>query len=269
MGFLLGLISNMVANIVFWMLLGIAFWLLTTTITRRFSRFFGLTRVNSVAVVLSNLWTPQLTRSGRTTGYTISKHELWAAQAVGRLFSSASLRLPDIVRGLVDDLWLRGRVQCAVEISPLPDESADLDRNLIVVGSSARNSVRGHYVRSRLPTAILTGEDQATDPWNVMKNERSITLVRRGTESKVEFREVNLALIEKCCDPDRGTTIFFCLGLRADGSWAATEYLTRNWKRLAAEFRNSDFVICLGFPYSEKYAEEYREPIRLSIGGGG
>jgi hypothetical protein len=33
-----------------------------------------------------------------------------------------------------------------------------------------------------------------------------------------------------------------------------------------AEFGNAGFVMCLGFPYSEKYAEEYGEPICLSIG---
>jgi hypothetical protein len=33
-----------------------------------------------------------------------------------------------------------------------------------------------------------------------------------------------------------------------------------------AEFGNVGLVMCLGFPYSEKYAEEYGEPICLSIG---
>jgi len=67
-------------------------------------------------------------------------------------------------------------------------------------------------------------------------------------------------------DPDRGTTIFFCLGIRGDGSWAATEYLIRNWKRLAADFGDSDFVVCLGFPKTENYLDDYKEPLRLSVG---
>jgi hypothetical protein len=268
MGFILGLVSNVVANVVFWVLLGIVFWALTTTVARRFSRFFGLGRVNGVTVFVSNLWNPSASTSGKTVGYTISMHELWAAQSVDRLFSSASLRLPDLVRGLVDALWLHGRAQLAIKVSPPEGEDADLDRNLIVVGSSTKNSVRARYVQARLPTAILTGEDQVPDRWQAMKAARSITIVRGGTESKVNFTDVNLALIEKCHDPDRGTTIFFCLGLRGDGSWAATEYLARNWKRLAVEFGDADFVMCLGFPQPEKYADEYREPLRLSIGSG-
>jgi hypothetical protein len=163
MGFVLGLVSNMAANLVFWVLLGAVFWALATTVARRFSRFFGFVRVNSIAVFLSNLWTPQASRSGGTVGYTIALHELRAAQSVDRLFSSASLRLPDLVRGLVDALWLRGRVRCAIEVSPPKGEDADLDRNLIVIGSSVRNSVRARYVQARLPTAILTGEEQLSD----------------------------------------------------------------------------------------------------------
>jgi hypothetical protein len=265
MGFIVGLASSIVANCVFWLLLGVTFWAVGLTVARRFSRFFGLTRVSSIAVFVSNLWTPRPGRQG--TGYTIALHELWAAQSVDRLFSSAPLRLPDLVRGLVDALWLRQRIRCAIDVSPLKSEEADLDRNLIVVGSSARNSVRARYVQAGLPTAIITGEDQVSDPMKAIAQTRSITLRQGGAESTVQLAGVNLALVEKCRDPDRDTTVFFCLGIRGDASWAATEYLVRKWKRLSAEFGDKNFVVCLGFPLTEKYAEEYREPIRLSIGG--
>jgi hypothetical protein len=237
MGFILGLVSNVVANLVFWALLGIIFWAVSVTVARRFSRFFGLARVNAVAVLLSNLWTPQSSTSGRPVGYTIALHELRAAQSVDRLFSSAPLRLPDLVRGLVDALWLRQRVSCAVEVSPPEGEVADLDRNLIVVGSSARNSVRARYVRARVPTAILTGEDQVPVVWTQIQAARSITIRRDGSESTINLAAANLALVEKCRDPDRGTTIFFCAGIRGDSSWAATEYLARNWKRAGCGVR--------------------------------
>ena len=45
----------------------------------------------------------------------------------------------------------------------------------------------------------------------------------RRDRSTVNFNDVNLALVEKCRDPDRGTTLFFCLGARGDSSWAANE----------------------------------------------
>jgi hypothetical protein len=49
-------------------------------------------------------------------------------------------------------------------------------------------------------------------------------------------------------------------------TWERCEYLATNWKRLAAEFKDDDFLIFLGFPKSDSYLEEYREPLRLGIG---
>jgi hypothetical protein len=87
-------------------------------------------------------------------------------------------------------------------------------------------------------------------------------------ELKSALAGVNLALVEKCRDPDRGTTIFLCLGIRCDTLWAAAEFLVRKWRRLTAEFGDANLIAYVGFPQTEKYAEEYREPIRLSIGDG-
>jgi hypothetical protein len=106
-------------------------------------------------------------------------------------------------------------------------------------------------VRGGLPTAIITGEDSPGYAGGPMDQIRSIT--RGATRSTVNFNDVNLALVEKCRDPDRGTTLFFCLGARGDSSWAATEYLVRNWRRLSGEFGDEGFVVCLGFPKTEKY----------------
>jgi hypothetical protein len=95
----------------------------------------------------------------------------------------------------------------------------------------------------------------------------SFTITRGEEKGEYPVGDVNLAVVEKCHDPERGTTIFFCLGIRGDASWAATEYLVRNWRRLAAEYDDRDFVACLGFPKTEKYLDDYREPINLTIGG--
>jgi hypothetical protein len=264
--FFFGIVSNVLANLVFWLLLGIVFWAASRMVVRRFFRFFGLNRMGAIGVYVSNLWTPQSSPTGRLVGYSISLHELRAAQSVEKLFGSAPLRLPDIVRGLVDALWLHQQVQYATDVSPMQAIDADLDRNLIVVGSSMRNSVRARYVQACLPSAILKGEDQIPFNWQAIAAAHSITITRGEGKSEVSLVDANLAVVEKCHDPERGTTVFFCLGIRADASWAATEYLMRSWKRLAAEFGDDDFVVCLGFPKTEEYLEEYKEPLRLSIG---
>jgi hypothetical protein len=263
MDFVLGLASNVVANIVFWILLGLVFWALSTAFARKFSRFFGLGRVRSVAVYVSNLWNPRLSRTGREVGYTISLHELRAAQSVDRLFGSAPLRLPELVRGLVDALWLRRQVTCAIEVCPLKAEDADLERNLIIVGGSARNTLRARYLRAQVPSAALAEEDETPNVQLGTNKAQYITISHNGSRKEVTAIGANLAIVEKCRDPDRGTVIFFCLGSRADSTWAATEYLIRNWKRLAREFGDNAFVICLAFPHTERYLEEYKEPLRL------
>jgi hypothetical protein len=34
----------------------------------------------------------------------------------------------------------------------------------------------------------------------------------------------------------------------------------------SAEFGGGDFVLCLGFPRTEKYFDEYKQPLRISLG---
>src|ERR1700734_3712325 len=159
MGFLLGVIGNVIANILFWMVLGVAFWLASTFTVQRFLRFFGLRRNPGVSIYLSNLWTPESSLSGRPEGYSISMHELWAAQSVTRLFGSAPMRLPELVRGLVDSLWLRKSVRCEISVSPLEAADADLSRTTIVLGGSVRNPVRARYVEMGLATAVIIDEE--------------------------------------------------------------------------------------------------------------
>jgi hypothetical protein len=261
-GFVFGVAGNIAANLIFWLLLGGLFWGISRATGRRFYRFFGLVNIESVGVYVSNLWTPEASPSGRTIGYTISLHELRAAQSVEKIFGTAPLSLPDLVRGLVDALWLRQQVGCEIDVSPLKVDEANLERNLIVVGSSARNSVRAHYIATGLPSTTLKGEKPSWHSTGV----NAVTIERNGTKSEVSFPDVNIAVVEKCRDPGRGTVVFFCFGIRGDSTWAATEYLIRNWKRLVAEFGDQDFVVCLGFPKTERYLDEYKEPLRLSMG---
>jgi hypothetical protein len=180
MGFLLGFVRSVAANIIFGLLLEIVFWAITTAVARRFSRFFGLYNIRSIAIYLSNLWSPELSRRKRAM---LSLHELRAAQSVDQLFTSAPLRLPELVRGLVDAVWPGHPVRCVVEVSPPGTESADLDRNLVIVGSSARNSLRASYIRAGLPSAYLTDEIDTPDGRLGPSRERSISIWRNGHTS--------------------------------------------------------------------------------------
>jgi hypothetical protein len=204
MDFLIGILSNVVANLVFWALLGATFWLASVAVAQRFSFFFGFRRTRSVAVYLSNLWTPEISLRGGTEGYTISLHELWAAESVNKLFGSTPLRLPDLVRGLVDALWLRNPVRCETLVSPLDPADADLTHTLIVVGSSARNTVRARYAKIGLPTALIFGEEAESPPSGWLDQDQIVRIDDGESPSEMVFKGTNLAILEKWCATSAG-----------------------------------------------------------------
>jgi hypothetical protein len=142
---LLDIATNVIANIVFWLGLGLVVAAMARVAQRRFRRFFGLHTNQQLAVCLSNLWTT--VTSSRPRGYTVSLHELRASEAITRLFGSASFRLPDLVRGLVDAIYLgRHQYDFHSTVSPSPTDDpkhfSELSCNLVVVGGASRNNVR-------------------------------------------------------------------------------------------------------------------------------
>ena len=63
-------------------------------------------------------------------------------------------------------------------------------------------------------------------------------------------------------DAVHGTTVIFCVGRRGDTTWAATEYLARNWSSLQKEFGGEPFAVCLGFR-EVGYGYDHHPPRRL------
>lgn len=259
--FLVGVLGNIVANIAFWGLLGGVFWGLGKGAQARFLRFLSLGETSRITVMVSNLWQPGHSR--RKIGFTISKHELLAAQAVSSFVGKAPGRLPDIVRGLVDQLWLRSRVQCAIDVSPPDLDQPEPSDCLVVIGGAARNSYRRHFLDEGLTAALLESEAQPT-PHIRSDDVRRVIINRANGDRQLVQSELNLAIVEKAMIPGRRAAVFFCHGARADGTWIATEYLLRHWRGLEREFGNGPFVVCLGFPRNDQFFEEYVEPSVLA-----
>jgi hypothetical protein len=265
MPFVMNLLGNVVANVVAWVLLGLTFWLGSRRTRARFASFFGVQGPAHVTVFLSNLWNPE-TRpafSRQSAGYVISKHELRAARSIDSLLGGSPARLPELVRGLVDALWLRSRIRCRIEVSPLVVDEVEPAASLVVVGASHRNSVRRHYLERGLPSAVMFHEAPDVDK-SRYDDMHEVRIRRSSGDSQVVRSALSLAVVERVYAADQGRTIFFCLGVRADATWGATEYLARNWKDLAREFRTNQFVVCLGFPRVDPYFEEYPEPTVLA-----
>lgn len=185
LSFFIGTISNVLANLVFWFLLGLAFWLTGLIMARRFSQFFGLNDVRSITVYLSNLYRPETSISGSPDGRIISLHELRAAQSVNKILGSAPLRLPDVVRGLVDSLWLHGQIQSDLSVSPLNSTGADFNTNLVVIGSSVRNSIRANYVSSGFPAATFLGEDTRSEVHGPIEAAVTVVISEGGAQRTV------------------------------------------------------------------------------------
>lgn len=260
--------SNVIANIVFWIGLGLAAAATVRVAQRRFRRFFGLDTNQQLVVCLSNLWSRST--STRARGYSVSLHELRASEAVTRLFGSASFRLPDIVRGLVDAIYLGGhRYDFHNTVSPSatddPKQFAELSSNLIVVGAAARNSIRKLYLDENLVSLCLSSELPDSAPHHQPPEQRFVEVLGGADVGRrITSETLELAVVERARDAARGTTVVFCLGRRGDTTWAATEFLVRNWRSLEREFGDRPFALCLGFR-DVGYSYDYHPPRRLDV----
>jgi hypothetical protein len=263
---LLNIATNIIANIVFWLGLGFAVAAMVRIAQRRFRRFFGLCSNQQLAVCLSNLWTTAT--SARPRGYSVSLHELRASEAITRLFGSASFRLPDMVRGLVDAIYL-GRHQYDFRNAVSPSSSDDpkqfsgLSGNLIVVGGALRNSIRRLYLQENLASLRMSNEHPDFGGDHLRDETRYIEVLAGADRGqRVTSDSLHLAVVEKVHDTARGTTVVFCLGIRGDTTWATTEYVARNWRSLQREFGDGPFALCLGFR-DLGYEYDYHLPHRL------
>ncbi|MFD9705884.1 hypothetical protein, partial [Lentzea sp. NPDC059081] len=138
-----------------------------------------------------------------------------------------------------------------------PKQFAELNGNLVVVGAAARNSVRRLYLDENLVTLRLSTEAEAEERFAEVLGGAEVG--RRITSDSLE-----LAVVERVHDAARGTTVVFCLGRHGDTTWAATEYLVRNWRSLEREFGDRPFALCLGFQ-DLGYGYDYRPPRRLGV----
>lgn len=263
---LLDIATNVIANVVFWIGLGLGVAGLVRIGQRRFRGFFGLRTNQQLIVCLSNLWTT--TTSTRPRGYAVSLHELRASETITRLFGSASFRLPDLVRGLVDAIYLGGhRYDFHTTVSPSetdePQQFAGLDSNLIVVGTAARNRIRKLYLDENLVRLRVSNERPDAGPHQQPPEERHVEVLDGPDRGQlITSDSLELAVVEKVHDTVRGTTVIFCLGRRGDTTWAASEYLARNWRALRKEFGDGPFAVCLGFR-DPGYGYDYHPPRRL------
>ena len=206
-------------------------------------------------IYLSNAFKPT---EEKPIGGLISEREFHVVETIRNLFGSASYRYPEMVKGLVDSFWVGEDIKLKFAVSPQQPEKIQF-RNMIVVGSASRNLIRKFYIERGYNYLMSSAEEQ-----NGISDSNSsyicITKGSRKDEIIGDRNRYNLALIEKIYDGEHESTVFMCCGLRADSSWAAVEYLIRHWRDLEQRSKNRPFALCLGFPNTDDYMQEYVEP---------
>lgn len=257
MKFLENLLINILANAIFWFVLGFLIWLFIKSTQSRFLRFFGLDKTRKLVVYLSNLWVPT---TEKPKGYILSGHEFCVAELINSLFGSTPFRFPDIVRGLVDSFWIGKKIDKKITVSPLNIEEL-VFTNMILVGAAVRNNARRYYVDTKGPY-LLTADDNSETQGNAFN--AGIKINKGHRKNEVITGNYNFAIVEKIFDDEHKTIVFMCVGTRGDSSWAATEYLVRHWRELRKKYKDKEFALCLGFPKSENYMNVYEEPIILN-----
>ena len=249
--------SNVLSDLVFWLSSGLACWLLILVAERRFVKLFGAKHDRTLKIYLSNLWDRESTHS-----YTpiVSGHEFQATRAITQLFGDAPFRMPDIARGLVDSFFAKDRLDWSFVVSPLDPEEIAFS-NMIVIGASPKNSVRRYCLAAGLPYLAFIGED-VNPPAGIHASgvAQGVRILKGPRVGETIEGRYSFAIVEKSRDEKHNAVVITCAGVRADGSWAATEYLVRHWKELAKAHGEDWFAICLGFPVTTEYMNSYVEP---------
>lgn len=249
MDYLIDVSAGVVASVVFWVLFGLAVYLFAQLSRKRFVKLFG--DRSTTPILLSNAWVPGVTT--RPIGYLLSLHEMNAGLAITSLFARAPIRLPEIVRGLVDGIWLPNSISCPLEVAEPTEDPAQAERAGFVVGSALRNSVRRELLNQSVPSASFEQEDQraAADLEDV------VIVSKNGQILQTLRTPMRLAVIEKVLMPSTNVPVFLCAGRRADMSACAAQYLAHEWRRIERQFGGEPFVMVLGYPRTPTYREDH------------
>jgi hypothetical protein len=257
MSLLLQILVSTLANIIFWVGLGGLVWLLALRSRRLLDRLFGLGADGRLTMYLSNAAPREQSNDDRRL--LVSAHEMRTIWTFGALLGRGSARSPDLVRGLVDSLFLRTPVQLSVEVSP-QEISIATAGPLILIGAGPRNVVRQSVVDQGYATLVTSIESPAAVE---LQGGRYVRITRGDrTGERIGLRQ-NFAIVERVVEMATRRNVVCCLGMRADSSWLATEWLSRHWRIISKHAKSDAFAFCLSFPTSgsnDNYLSEYVEP---------
>lgn len=256
--FLSDIFTNILANIIFWVLGGVIIGILLGRRRRKLFRFFGIAKNRPITVYLTSL---PIARGSvidsygvpsRYQGLALHGSEFQVIPQITSLFMSNLFQnIPDIFSGLVDNLWLLRKPVIDILLSPKKQEEIRRSSS-ICVGGPKFNLTTEYYLRTGNPFIIMV-RDQ--DAW--------IVKVARGSRSDEVLSAPDhwdIGVVLKLIDLEQSSTIFIVGGTGSNGTRAAVEYLVLNWEILYRSYKQAEFGIGLRCPNREIDPEGYKRP---------
>lgn len=277
--------ENLIADIIFLILLGLIGWLLITLTRRRMLQlFFGVLQNKRIVIYLSNLRVLTFGAvgiSGRKMSYqgsAVAYGEMKAAFRIRRLFSFVIPALEEssdfLRRLLISD------VSVDLAISPLSKNEIEARTSFITLGSTAYNvaskAVEEKYGESRFRFGILKKKDIEEKPFGVrptafstdaepeimhggtvsmsaslMGNER-VSEEKLNNKSAIliegmpPFEDTRNSFVQRTVDKNNNRSLFYVAGLSEHSTEGAANYLVSEWHKLYKKFgSDTSFLVVL------------------------
>lgn len=278
-----GIVENLVADIIFIILIAIIGWLwISLTRRRSLQKFFGVSKSKRLIVYLSNLRVQTFGAigiSGRKMSYqgsTVAYGEMKAALVIRRLFSfliPALEDLPEFMRRL-----LISDVHVDLSISPISRGELEARSSYLSLGSSAYNvaskDIEDRYGKSKFRFGVLEKSELTQKPFAirptafstdaepvVMGGGTTVSLqgVPNGVESSIDevekkqsaviiesmppFEDSRNAFVQRIVDRASNRSLFYIAGLSEHSTQGAANYLVYDWYRLYKKFKDDKSFI--------------------------
>jgi len=260
-----GIIENIIANVILAFIIPLAS--LLYYIVRIYPRrralwhFFNLSKNNNMLVAyLSSI----IVEKGNAKNYrgearsyqgvTIPGEEFQIIQWVNDLFSYPEDRL--VPRPILAWLERIGWYVAPILVysqSPLREKEVEENRakTMICVGSDAYNAATAYFTRKGMTWLNLSADSPDPQTWSVhvLKGKRKgeaipVFELRKGLRAV----EIDLAILERINDRERGVTAFLAYGWGVNGTRGAIRYLIEHWQELYGKYGTGEFALCLRFP---------------------
>ena len=277
-----GIIENIIAGVILALItpfVSFVYYLACIYPRRRaLWHFFNLSKNNKMLVAyLSSL----IVQRGHAKNYrgevrsyegiTIPGEEFQIIQWVNDLFSYPEDRLvPRPVLAWLERIGWYVAPILVYSQSPLQEKEVEESeaRTMICVGSEGYNAATAYFTGKAVTWLNLSADSPDPRTWSV----RVLKGRRKGeTISVFELREglrpveMDLAILERINDRERGVIAFLAHGWGVNGTRGAVRYLVEHWQELHAKHGTGEFALCLQFPTVAEDPQGYLAKPRILL----